>query len=258
MNNILLTALVITALSTLPAYAGQTDCPDYFLGGSSPEYTNQKVAAKTRQLCNDGFAVGHSGVTRTPLWAAERLTRDGLDAGKGLPRTNDFRADDRLPASERSELRDYSRSGFDRGHQVPAADIGKGKSTTFLMSNMVPQNADNNRNLHEGIESSVRKEVRKAGELFVITGPIFDGENLLALRGRVLVPSGLFKCLYYVRLDKAGCYVERNGPGMEYNVASVSQVENAIGINLFPVMAQAVKDRAIQLPEPKPYSKRRR
>lgn len=253
----LVAALIISALSITAAYAGQTNCPENFAGGSAPEYTNQKVAAKTRELCNFGYAVGHSGISRGPLWSAEHMTRERLQSGRGLPRANNFRPDTRLPANERAELRDYARSGYDRGHMFCAADSASPgeQSESFLLSNMVPQNQDNNRNLHEGIESAVRKEGKRAGELFVITGPIFQGSNLQALKGRVIIPSGIFKCLYYPRKNQAGCYVEQNAPGMQYNVASVSEVEKVIGISLFPGVASAVKDRAIQLPEPTPDRK---
>jgi endonuclease G, mitochondrial len=259
MSKVLSFLLLITLQASL-ALAGQIACPEFFPGGSAPEYVNQKVAAKTRQLCNDGFAVGHSGVTRTPLWAAEHMTKRRLDSGKGLPRANDFRPDNRLPASERAELRDYARSGYDRGHQVPAADSASTaeQSQSFLLSNMIPQNAHNNRHLHEGIESAVRKEAKKTGELYVITGPLYQGDNLQSLKGRVLVPSGIFKCIFYPSANKAGCYVENNAEGFSYNVASVSEVEKAAGINLFPALPPDVKDRAAHLPVPTPHSQGKR
>ena len=77
---------VITWMSTLMAlmfpvslaFAGVTSCPQFYLDGEAPGFLNQKLASKTRELCNEGFAVNHSGVTRTPLYAAEVITRDGL------------------------------------------------------------------------------------------------------------------------------------------------------------------------------------
>ncbi len=245
------------ALNTSLAFAGQTACPQFFVNGQGPEYLNNKVSAKTRELCNSGYAVGHSGQTRTALWAAERITRERLEAGRGLPRANDFRPDDRLPASERAELSDFARSGLDRGHLVSAADSASPleQHESFLLSNMVGQDPDNNRHLFEGTESAIRKEAKRVGELFVITGPMFLGQDIKALKGRVLIPTALYKCLYYPRAQKGGCFVETNGPGMEYNVASISEVEKAININLFPGVSQSVKDTAIQLPTPIPHSK---
>ncbi|WP_162825894.1 DNA/RNA non-specific endonuclease, partial [Escherichia coli] len=78
--------------------------------------TNPKLAAQTRELCNPGYAVLHSGITRTPLWSAEHLTQPRIRASINLSREDSFRSDDRLPMAERAELDDYARSGWDRGH----------------------------------------------------------------------------------------------------------------------------------------------
>lgn len=137
-------ALVLTASVAL---AAPTACPQFFLDGEAPNFINQKLIPKKRDLYNEGYAVSHSGITRTPLYAAEVITRESLQAGKGLPRSNDFRPDPRLPASERSELSDYARSGMDRGHVFPAADAASpnAKDESFLLSNMLPQNSNCNR-----------------------------------------------------------------------------------------------------------------
>ena len=52
----------------------------------------------------------------------------------------------------------------------------------------VPQNSDNNRNLWESIERAGR-DYSERHEIYVVTGPIFQGENLRALKGSVLVPT---------------------------------------------------------------------
>jgi endonuclease G len=242
----------IAILSSI-ALGAQTSCQDIFAGGQAPIITNQNLTAKYRELCNTAYAVGHSGLTRTPLWSAEHLTRQGLMMGRGIKRVNDFRPDTRLPASERSELRDYGRSGYDRGHMSPNSDFpdAQTRDDSFLLSNMIPQDPDNNRGLHEAIESVVRKETKRRGELFVITGPLFQGEKLQSLKGRVVIPDGIFKCLCDQGRQDAGCYVENNAPGTQYNVASVAQVERMTGINLFPAMPASVKNRAMRLPVPK-------
>jgi endonuclease G len=139
----------IAILSSI-ALGAQTSCQDIFAGGQAPIITNQNLTAKYRELCNTAYAVGHSGLTRTPLWSAEHLTRQGLMMGRGIKRVNDFRPDTRLPASERSELRDYARSGYDRGHMSPNSDFpdAQTRDESFLLSNMIPQDPDNNRGLH--------------------------------------------------------------------------------------------------------------
>ncbi|TSK07789.1 MAG: DNA/RNA non-specific endonuclease [Geobacter sp.] len=253
-----LTAAVIL-FTVSPAFANPTACPQFFLDGEAPDFINQKLAPKTRELCNREFAVKHSGITRTPIYAAEVLTREGVRQGQGLPRSNDFRPDNRLPASERSELSDFALSrGIDRGHVFPAADAATpaGKDESFLLSNMVPQDSNCNRGIWNDIEGTVRKEVKKRGKLYVVTGPIFAGGQLRALKGRVFVPSGLFKAVYDPARREGAAYVVNNEPGDTYKVVSLAELERFTGINLFPTLAARAKNQAMQLPAP--TGKRRR
>lgn len=249
-KSIILTIIISFAIS---ANAAQSSCPEHFAGGMPPTLTNPKMSTKYHELCNNGYAVGYSGLTRTPLWGAEILTRGKLVQGRGLKRSNDFQADNRLPRSERSELKDYARSGYDRGHVVPSADFADpaSQNESFLLSNMIPQDPDNNRGLHEGIESAVRKEAKRRGAIYVVSGPLFQGGDLLSLKGRVIIPTGIFKCIYDAVRQEAGCYIEANAPGTQYNIASVAEVEQSAGIDLFPAMPPQAKNRAMKLPAPK-------
>lgn len=250
--------LLTVALSTASATIAQNFCQEQFAGGESPVITNPKMTNKYSELCNSAYAVGHSGLTSTPLWAAEHLTRDRLFDAKGLKRSNNFRGDSRLPYNERSELADYARSGYDRGHMAPSADFGDPTSQdeSFLLSNMIPQDHNNNTGIHEGIETAVRKEVKKRGELYVITGPLFQGAKLESLKGRVIIPTGIFKCLYDQNRKEAGCYLEKNAPGPDYNTITVAEIEKMAGINLFPALSADVKNRLMNLPIAKPRGRK--
>lgn len=244
--------------TTINASAFQVACPEHYASGQAPVITAPPLAVKTDRLCNEAYAVIYSGVTRGPLVSAEHLTREHLQEGRGLPRENTFRPDQRLPPWARAELSDFARSGYDRGHMAPSADAYSADSQdgTFLLSNMIPQDPDNNRHLHESIEAAVRHEASRRGDLYVITGPLFKGGKIKALKGRVVVPTGIFKCIYDQRRQEAGCYLENNAPGQDYSKISVSQAENLAGINLYPAMPQQVKDTLMNLPVPRPYSER--
>jgi endonuclease G len=252
-----LTSLAVFLLTTSVTFA-QDSCQAQFAGGEPPIIINSKMTNKYRELCNSAYSVGHSGLTRTPLWAAEHLTRDRLFDAKGLKRSNNFRADSRLPYNERSELADYAHSGYDRGHMAPSADFGDPTSQgeSFLFSNMIPQDHNNNTGIHEGIETAVRKEVKKRGELYVITGPLFQGTKLESLKGRVIIPTGIFKCLYDQNRKEAGCYLEQNAPEPNYNTITVAEIEKMAGINLFPALSADVKSRLMNLPIAKPRGRK--
>ncbi len=237
------------------AEAREIACPAHFASGEAPEITNPKLQQKIQVLCFEGYALLHSGISRTPLWSAEDLTPARLREAKHLKRKNAFHAEEQLPMEDRSELDDYVHSGFDRGHMSPSGDMptATAQFESFSLANMVPQNPNNNQNLWEGIESSVRFLTSRHSELFVITGPIFDESPVKRLNGRVFIPSHIFKAVYDPAREEAGAFIAPNAPGMEYQTVSIDELEKRIGINLFPKMSPKVKEKKMDLPEPKPH-----
>ncbi|MFD2274280.1 DNA/RNA non-specific endonuclease [Undibacterium arcticum] len=117
---------------------------------------------------------------------------------------------------------------------------------------MIPQNADNNRHLWEGIESSTRT-MAESRDLYVITGPIFEGNSLQRINGRVFVPTSIFKAIYDPHHRQAAAYITPNAPGMAYQTVSIAELEQRIGINLFPSLPESVKRSKMPLPEPTPH-----
>jgi endonuclease G len=242
------------------AVGQQTNCPQHFEDGAAPALVNPKLANRTREICYSGYAVLHSGITRTPLWSAEHLTRDRVEGAREMVRKNDFHPDPHLPIGERSELSDYSRSGFDRGHMAPSGDMPDRQSQdeSFSLANMVPQNADDNRGLWSDLEQTVRNLARKDGDLFVVTGPIFQGAQLQSLHGRVLVPTSIFKAVYDVKRNQAGAYVARNESGNQFQRISVIELKGLTGIDVFPGLPESVKGVAMDLPSPAAPHRRHR
>jgi endonuclease G len=244
------------AAALMPALsdAAETSCPQHFVGGTAPDLANPKLAPHTRELCYSEFAILHSGVTRTPLWSAEHLTRAQVDTARALDREGTFHPDPKLPKGERAELADYARSGFDRGHMAPSGDMPdrQAQQESFSLANIVPQNPDNNRNLWSDIEAAVRRLARREGVVYVVTGPIFQGEDLQQLNGRVLVPTHVFKAIYVPRRQQAGAYVAPNAPGHAWKAVSIAELEQLTGIDVFPTLSAAVKATSMALPDPVP------
>ena len=160
----------------LPAATGNFGgCRENFANGESPTVPNAKEL-RARALCFNGFAVLHSGMTKTPVFTAAVLSRERMDAAKGLKRTNKFFADARLPSAERATLEDYKGSTFQRGHQFAAADATTedAMAQSFSLANMVPQSPVNNSKSWAGLEKATRSYAQRAkGDIYVITGPVF-------------------------------------------------------------------------------------
>jgi len=228
------------------------ECPTFYVDGRLPEIRNAKMTAATTELCYGVFGVMHSGITRTPLWSAEHLTAQNVEAARVLSRENSFHPEQRLPFSQRAELSDYARSGYDRGHMTPNGDMPDRETQhdSFTLANMVPQDADNNRHIWAGIEGAVRKLAEKEGDLYVITGPAFIGGSLQKV-GNVLVPTHLYKLVYSPRQRAGAAFFIENRADAQYEVLSIAALEDRVGINLLPSLSAAQKQAMLRLPKVK-------
>jgi endonuclease G, mitochondrial len=228
------------------------NCNDHFAGGAAPVITSESLAKKTVQLCYEEFAVAHSGVSRTPLWSAEHLTTEQVHAARGLKRKNAFHAEDKLPEADRAELADYVRSGYDRGHLAPNGDMDSetAQQESFSLANIIPQHPKNNQRIWAAIEEAVRDYTEAEGQVYIVTGPIFEGEALKRLNGRVLVPTSVYKAIYDPGKNLSGAYVTPNAPGDTYETLSIAELEARIKINVFPNLAPEVKATPMELPKP--------
>lgn len=239
--------LLMTGLS-----ASAADCSKEFASGEAPKFVNHSLASHATMVCHTEYAAMDSGITRTPLWSAEHLTAEHVHMARNLKRHDDFHPEDAVAPQDRSELDDYRHSGYDRGHMSPSGDFStqQAQDESFSLGNIVPQNSWNNQNLWAGIEMAVRNLAIDQGDLYIITGPIFDGADHKVLRGRVAVPDKLFKIVYDKRLNRAGAYLADNAQTWEYKVVSVSEIERLTGIDFFPGMKSSIKDNPMILPAP--------
>ncbi|MGZ8293293.1 MAG: DNA/RNA non-specific endonuclease [Telluria sp.] len=251
-------AFILAAALLATGSALASACPGHYVGGRLPEIRNPKLAAATTELCYGVFGVMHSGLTRTALWSAEHLKAANIEAAADQSRVNSFHAEARLPRGQRAELSDYSRSGFDRGHLAPNANMPDRQSQrdSFSLANMVPQDAENNRHVWAGIEAVVRKMAAKEGALYVVTGPAFLGASLRKV-GNVLVPSHLYKVVWNPRQQAGGAYFIENAATTQYTTMTIAQLEKTIGINLMPTLSARDKETMLRLPNVRQKKARR-
>ena len=90
-------------------------------------------------------AIDYDDYLGLPNWASWDLTASDIgDSG----RSDDFETDTSLPPGfYEVQTGDYSGAGYDRGHMCPSADRTDNDTDNqlvFLMSNIIPQAANNN------------------------------------------------------------------------------------------------------------------
>jgi endonuclease G len=114
---------------------------------------------------------------RNPHWVVEHITPASLATKGGDRKHSVFLEDDSVPPKFRAQLKDYFRSGYDRGHQVPAADAKwsqKSMDETFYLSNMCPQVGEGfNRDYWAHFEDFCRRLTVKYPSVRIVTGPLY-------------------------------------------------------------------------------------
>ena len=172
-------------------------------------------------------------------WVAYFLTKSSLQA-KNVPRAKRFNRDPLVP-TESASHGDYIRSGYDRGHLVPAADMAFSQTAmneTFYMSNISPQLRQFNGAVWRELEESVRDWAYKYEALYVISGPIYGDSQKTIGNAKVRVPEAYFKVLLDLeskekkaiafRLDNKVSYL----PLTDYMI-TIDELEDQTGFDFY-------------------------
>ncbi len=110
-----------------------------------------------------------------PNWVSWQLSQAWLgSASRGT-----FKTDASLPSGwYQVSTGDYTGSGFSRGHMCPSADrtlTEADNDTVFLMSNIIPQNQNNNGGPWEKLETYCRALATQGYVLYIVSGGYGDG-----------------------------------------------------------------------------------
>lgn len=172
----------------------RTDCPHLPFGSptGTPE-TNDFI-------CREAYALSSNDKTKFADWVAYRITKEQLECE--TPDQRNWQSDPAIKPEETLEPSDYKgtgKAGYDRGHQAPLASLKclNWQEANYL-SNITPQKAELNRGPWKTLEDYERELARKRGEIFVITGPVYE-KRIKKLPGADeshIVPSGYWKILY--------------------------------------------------------------
>jgi endonuclease G len=149
------------------------------------------IVPDTIELCNSFFVSRYSNKNQAVYLTSEVVIPSNIH----VLRSNDFRADKRVPFPV--SPKQYTGTGFDKGHMVPAADATTDvqMSETFLMTNMTPQQPTLNRKAWKDLEEYIRGvSDSNLEELRVITGAIYP-LGYKSMNG-VPIPQSYYKIVY--------------------------------------------------------------
>jgi len=238
--------LALALMYSLSVFANPIDitCPKL-------TYKSAPIVNADQYVCHQQYAIAYSWATRDPIYTTEFLTKDHTG---NLPRTNDFQVDPVIEPHHSATPNDYKNSktacgpitsakrtsSCDQGHMTPdqdfsACDICVHQS--FFMSNMVPQNYQNNEIIWKYMEIHIRGYVaNNLAGAYIITGPVFypNATRITIGKNQVWVPDALFKIMIDAKTGKSIAFMMPNSKqdtkALGNFVVSLDDIEKATGL----------------------------
>jgi len=189
-------------------------------------------------IIHQGYISSFNTEYLIPDWVAYELTMDELDGG--VKRNGSFRDDPYYPGLQATNS-DYSKSGFDKGHMAPAADMKWSEdamSESFYFSNICPQTPALNRRNWLNLEKLTRLAAQKYGKVWVISGSMVDTLHTTIGSNNVAVPSSFYKAILAYSEDRyiSAAFIMKNNDDAQPItdvIMCVDTLEAIIGKDLF-------------------------
>ena len=183
-----------------------------------------------------GFTVSFNESLRIPNYVTYELTASETDGEE--TRMRKFLQDPNVAGCP--EHKDYTNSGYDRGHMAPAADMKWSKDAMrdcFYLTNICPQNQKLNREAWQALEEKTRAWAVRDGKLIVIVGPIVSNHPQRLASG-IAIPEGFFKVLLATNVEpmRAIAFIYKNQSGqknMSQQAVSIDSVEEITSLDFF-------------------------
>ena len=193
-----------------------------------------------------GYTASYNHTTLCPDWVAWELTAEEADGQNDGQYS--FSRDPGV-AWPKASREDYSRSGYDKGHMAPRADMRwscQALEESYYFTNICPQDHEMNSQAWRKIEELTRRLAKRFGQVWIVCGPIFDTLDTQKI-GNVSVPRAFFKALAVSTADgysTVGFLVDNNPQSFSprHYAVSVDSVEAVIGRNLFPSLPEEVEN----------------
>lgn len=189
---------------------------------------------------HDYYSLSYNEQNEQSDWVAYELTKASIIL-PNVPREREFRPDYDVN-SQSAFHRDYTNSGYTRGHLAPAGDMAfnsEAMKQSFYMSNMSPQIEEFNGGIWRELEENVRDWAYKNEKIYIVTGPALNRGVLQKIgENKVSVPKYFYKVVLDIQspgLKGIGFIIPNemsDNPLSEYAV-TIDSVESFTGFDFF-------------------------
>jgi endonuclease G len=197
-----------------------------------------KPNSHSQIIYHKGYILSYNLTYNIADWVAYELTAE--ETVPVVKRNNHFVPDPLLKSGSASNA-DYKRSGYDRGHLAPSADMCYSYQTMvecFYLSNITPQIPGFNRGIWEKLEDQVRRWAVEDKVVYVVTGTVLTKGLPTIGYDRITVPEYFYKVI----LDCTGPEVKGIGfiipnrgsqETLQHYAVTIDSVEKVTGNNFF-------------------------
>jgi endonuclease G len=208
-----------------------------------------RPSSTTNQIVyHDYYTLSYNEKYEQAEWVAYELKQEYLT--KNRFKRPLFIKDPNVGTSS-ADWKNYKKSGFDKGHLCPAADMDFSKEAfkeTFFTSNISPQLHVFNNGVWKRLEEKTRYWAVKYDGIYVVTGGVLNASLKTIGREKVAVPKYFYKILMD---DTNGKYRmiafmipnEKSDNPLYSFVVSVDSLEKITGIDFFPKLDNEKENR---------------
>lgn len=198
--------------------------------------------------------VEHSYYTLSYNEHAEQAEWVAYELKKDYVRNSNFKRpffiEDPKVITQSADWRNYKKSGYDKGHLCPAADMEfnlDAYNDTFFTSNISPQLHEFNSGIWSRLEQKFRFWAVKYNGLLIVTGGVLKGSLKTIGDEEVVVPNYFYKIA--LNYSNGNCKMiaflvpneKSSKPIFDYVVA-VDKIESITGIDFFPKLEDKLEN----------------
>ena len=199
-----------------------------------------------------GYTVSYNPDLCIPNWVAWELNAEKLVERES--RNSKFVPNPKLPEDMAVTTKEYTGSGWDRGHMCPAGDNKyhwRAMNESFYMTNICPQNHNLNRGDWKELEEACRRWA-EVEPVYIVCGPINYRTPKYGYIGktfRIRVPDAFFKVVLTGMQSgnpRAIGFIYKNEAGnnkRDKYVNSIDEVERITSMDFFPSLPDDVENR---------------
>lgn len=153
-----------------------------------------KYSKKEAIIHHHFFTLDYDENHEVAKWTAYSLTREEIHPC--VDRSYNYLSDPKLETYS-ANTDDYNKSGYDRGHLIPARDMMFSELAQVevnYMSNITPQDPGFNRGIWRVLERNVRRWANQYDSVMVVTGPVLhDSLPEIGQDNQISVPESFYK-----------------------------------------------------------------